>query len=319
MPALTFIINPVSGHPWSLKKRRILKALRACSPEHVEILVTENATQARLWAKQRAHDSNHVVVAVGGDGTVHEMASALVGAEASLGILPVGSGNDFASMLTHPFDHTELSPEALIAYFQEAPRAFVDVGEIIIKEASGVDHQHVFVNSMGLGIEGAVAGTVQQLRSIKGVMRYLLAALWQVFRYRPIEMKLSSACLQTKEAQAKPRLLVSIGNGRRAGGGFLLQPNADMQDGRLDACWADDLPLWQQIRILPTVFWGGHTRLTGIHQAQFEQMTVHAMPGTAVHVDGEWVSSHATEINIQIRPRALKVVGMSEVRVSKES
>ncbi|HEY7906746.1 MAG TPA: diacylglycerol kinase family protein [Wenzhouxiangella sp.] len=306
MPALTFIINPVSGHPWSLQKRRILKALRGCPPEHAEILETENATQARVWAKQRADDPNHVVVAVGGDGTVHEVASALVGAKASLGILPVGSGNDFASMLTHPFDHTEYSSQAFIAYFQGAPRACVDVGQISLKEASGATHQHVFVNSMGLGIEGAVAGTVQQLRSIKGVMRYLLAALWQVFRYRPIEMRLS-------EGETRPRLLVSIGNGRRAGGGFLLQPDADIQDGQLDACWADDLSLWQQIKILPTVFWGGHTQFEGIHQTQFGQMTVHAIPGTAVHVDGEWVSSHATEINIQILPRALKVVGMSEV------
>ncbi len=306
MPALTFIINPVSGHPWSLQKRRILRALRACPPEHADILITENATQARLWAEQRADDPNHVVVAVGGDGTVHEVASALVGAKASLGVLPVGSGNDFASMLTHPFDRSERSPQAFITYFQKAPRACVDVGQIIIKEASGMDHQHVFVNSMGLGIEGAVAGTVQQLRSIKGVMRYLLAALWQVFRYRPIEMKLL-------EGETRPRLLVSIGNGRRAGGGFLLQPNADIQDGQLDACWADDLSLWQQIKILPTVFWGGHTQFAGIHQAQFEQMTVHAMPGTAVHVDGEWISSHATEINIQILPRALKVVGMRDV------
>lgn len=191
----------------------------------VEVCVTEWPNQATDWARERADDPNQVVVAVGGDGTVHEVARGLIGGQAHLGIVPIGSGNDFASMLAHPLAPKEITADDLRAFFIDTPARCVDVGQVKFTFKNGHNETRFFINSMGLGLEGAIAGTVKQLRMIKGLTRYLLATAWQLIRYQPIAMQLGPTGQFEPEHRASPKLLVSIGNGRRAGGGFLLQPN----------------------------------------------------------------------------------------------
>lgn len=309
MRSLTFIVNPTSGHPWSAKRHSIHHKLRGIQPDQAEVLWTEHRQQATEWARIRSHDPNRVVIAVGGDGTVHEVALGLLGGQASLGVLPVGSGNDFATMLAPAPDFSKMSPEALLRYFQTTYPHPVDVARVQIQHKGGHETSEVFINSLGLGLEGAVAGTVMRLRSIKGLARYVMATLWQLISYRAIEMKLQSSCGAVFEQIANPKLLVAIGNGKRAGGGFLLQPNASIQDGHLDLCWAGSLPLWRALIIFPTVFWGGHGRFDEIHQATVKAITIECPSGTPVHVDGEWVAEEATRLDIDLAAGALHVVG----------
>ncbi len=309
MRSLTFIVNPASGHPWSAKRRQMHRCLRGILPHQAEVLWTEHRQQATDWARIRAHDANRVVIAVGGDGTVHEVALGLLGGVAALGVLPVGSGNDFATMLAPVPDFAKMSPEALLSHFQTTRPTPVDVARVRIRHKEGHETSEAFINSLGLGLEGAVAGTVTRLRSIKGLSRYVIATLWQLIRYRAIEMKVQSPCGAVFEQIADPKLLVAIGNGKRAGGGFLLQPNASIHDGQLDMCWAGGLPLWRALMILPTVFWGGHGRFDEIHQATIKAITIDCPSGTPVHVDGEWVASEATRLDIDLAAGALNVVG----------
>jgi len=310
---LTFIVNPVSGHRWSSKHRAIRAMLENESPSFgapfVEVLVTKERGQATEWAKERRQDPNRMVIAVGGDGTVHEVATGLVGGRASLGVVPVGSGNDFASMLSVPLPMDRVNPDALVEFFQTAPSGLVDVGEASWTELDNTTHQAIFINSMGLGLEGAVAASVERLRAIKGMARYLVACLWQVCRYRPIDMRLTASCGGIPKDQALPKLLVAIGNGRRAGGGFLLQPNARIDDGLLDICWAQALPVWQQMRILPSVLSGRHGQYQGIHQAQIAAVRIDCPDGSPLHLDGELVSRAAKQVEVGLRPQAIRVVG----------
>ena len=156
-----------------------------------------------------------------------------------------------------------------------------------------------------------MAGTVQRLRSIQGLTRYLLATLWQVARYRPLAMRLQSACGGVAEEVPSYKLLVAIGNGRRAGGGFVLQPKASITDGHLDVCWADALPVWQQLRILPSVFVGEHGQFDGVYQQPIQSMEIQCDAGTPVHLDGEWVADRAVRLEVSVKPSALTVVGLS--------
>ena len=307
---LTFIVNPAAGHPWSLRRYRAHRALSQLSPKEAEVLWTQYPGQASEWARARASDHRRVVVAVGGDGTVHDVASGLIGGQAHLGVLAVGSGNDFATMLDQRLDTASLCPESMVAFYQTAPTKAADLGEVRWQSGDGGHHLGHFINSMGLGLEGAVAQTVQTLKMVKGLSRYMVAALWQMVRYQPIAMALGSACETISESRPSPKLLVAIGNGRRAGGGFVLQPDARVDDGRLDVCWAPDLPVWRQAMILPTVFWGKHGQFKAVAQAQVEALNIDCAQGTPVHLDGEWVASDARRLSVRVRPSAIRVVGL---------
>lgn len=304
-------MNPVSGHPWSARRRAVRALSESLSNGPAEILITEEPRQATQWARARAMDPDAVVIAVGGDGTVHEVAAGLIGGVASLGVLPVGSGNDFASMLSNHIDLAKAEIPSVIDFFQSAPIQAVDVGWVELTHGDGSQYAAPFINSLGSGLEGAVAGTVQRLRSVKGLTRYVLATLWQVGRYRPLAMRLQSDCGRIAEEVAGGKLLVAIGNGRRAGGGFLLQPQASITDGYLDVCWAGELSVWQQLTILPSVFKGDHGRFKGVHQQQIRSITIDCEEGTPVHLDGEWVADRAIQLQISVKPAALPVVGLS--------
>jgi YegS/Rv2252/BmrU family lipid kinase len=306
---LTFIVNPTAGHPCSLKRRRVHRVLNQLPATQAEVLWTQHPTQASAWAQARANDTGRVVVAVGGDGTVRDVASGLVGGQAHLGVLALGSGNDFAAMLDRRLDVASLCLESVVEFYQTAPTGAVDLGEVCWQSADGTHRSGYFINSVGLGLEGAIAQTVQKLKAVKGLSRYLVAALWQMTRYRPIPMALNSACQTITETDSTPKLLVAIGNGRRAGGGFVLQPHARIDDGRLDVCWAGALPLWRQAMILPTVFWGAHGRFEGVVQTQVEAVSIDCDAGTPVHLDGEWVASDARRLDVRVWPSALSVVG----------
>ena len=306
---LSFIINPTAGHPWSSLRRRVHRTLRQIEPSEAEVLWTKRPGQARAWAQARAQEPERVVVAVGGDGTAHDVAAGLMGGQAKLGVLPLGSGNDFAAMLDHPPNIAQGSQQDWMAFYQTAPASLVDVGQVTWRTRDGSTDSGHFINSMGLGLEGAVARTVQSLKRMKGVTRYAAAALWQIIQYRSLPMMLNSPCGTVAETKYTPKLIVAVGNGRRAGGGFVLQPNARIDDGRLDVCWATALSRWQQLRILPAVFRGTHGRFEGVHQAQVEALTIRCDPETSVHLDGEWVTSSAQAVDVRVCPSALKVVG----------
>lgn len=307
--SLTFIVNPVSGHPWSQRRRAVHRLLAELQTEGIEVLITQAPGDATDWARARADAAQQVVIAVGGDGTVHEVAEGLLGGQASLGILPVGSGNDFASMLGHPFPISRLQKKEVLTFFESAEVEMVDSAQVTLMEHDGEVITAPFINSLGLGLEGAVAATVTRLRSIKGLSRYLVATLWQLAHYQPLKMKFFSACGAVSELTPKPVLLIAVGNGRRAGGGFLLQPKASITDGRLDLCWAGAMPWWRQLSILPSVLSGEHGRYQEIHQAQIESLEIHCEQGTPVHLDGECVARRAKKILVQIQPRSLRVIG----------
>ncbi|TVS10163.1 MAG: hypothetical protein EA419_11340 [Wenzhouxiangella sp.] len=251
-------------------------------------------------AAARRGQGNRVVVAVGGDGTVHEVGSGLVGGAAALGVLPVGSGNDFASMVAVPTGVQWAS-----TFFASAPIRACDAGVAEWTNADGGVGRATFINSLGLGFEGAVAARAEALARLRGPWRYLLAVAIELPGYRAPCMRLD---IEGRRFEGR-QLLLAIGNGRRAGGGFLLNPRARIDDGWLDICRADDLPLHRLLGILPSVFRGTHGRHAGIHHQRCRQLTLASAAPTAVHLDGEVVTRSAVELVVTIQPGQLRVAG----------
>jgi len=295
---LTFIVNPAAG-PCRHRMRQMLDRLRELCPDG-EVLVSETSGQARHWAAERAGHSDRAVIAVGGDGTVHEVGNGLVGGRAMLGVLPVGSGNDFSKMLASPRD-----PESAVTWFRGAARRYSDVGEVTLTRADGRRERHRFINGLGLGLEAVVANSARNARYLKGFARYLAAALWHLAVYQP-------PCLRVRgddDAGCRRQFIVAIGNGCCAGGRFRLTPDARIDDGMLDVCRVDTLSRLRLLRILPTVLGGRHARFREVRMSQVTTIDIDCPDGCMVHADGEVLAGDAVEIRVRVLPGVLPLLG----------
>ena len=295
----TYIVNPLAAQRGRYRSRSLVSRLQQAAPR-AEILVSAGPGDARRLAEARRDAPDRVVVAVGGDGTVHEVGGGLVGGSAAFGVLPAGSGNDFAAMVRVP-DAIEQAP----SFFADIAIRTCDVGAIRCIGDDGQIHEDVVLNSVGLGFEGRVAARAQRLGRIPGHLRYLLSVLLELPGFRSPSMDI----LMDDEAIETRQFLIAVGNGRRSGGGFVLNPQARVDDGWLDVCRADALPVHRLLRILPSVFNGRHGNHQGIHLSRCRRLELSADQLQAVHVDGEMLSLSARRVSIKILPGALPLAG----------
>ncbi len=283
------VVNPVAGLPGSRAARRALAGLRARGLA-VEILWTTRPGEGRELAA-RAAERHPVVCAVGGDGTVREVALGLLGTGAALAVLPIGSGNDFARACATP------TPAAGAAAVAAGPLARLDVGRI---------DGRPFFNSAGLFLSGRVSAAAAGLWRGLGRWRYVLAAAAQVGRPRP------EAALWRLEGEAAPRggrwLLAEIGNGPTAGGGFRLTPAADPTDGLLDLCLVRPLPVGQLLRLLPRAAAGRDLDHPAIERPRAAGALLDLPEPTVAHLDGEAGPLAAGRHRLGLEPAALAVV-----------
>ena len=299
MRQFTYLINPVAGGRRSGADCAIRRRIAELDSQ-AEVVLTRRPGHAEQLARERSMNKDQVVVAVGGDGTVHEVARGLVGARAVMAVLPLGSGNDFARMLHSPRD-----PEQAIAWFALAEARACDVGQVRVERDSGEVIEAHFINSLGIGFEAVVAASAARARVFKGFSRYLVAALTHLWTYRAPEMLLRYA---DREINAR-QFLVALGNGRSAGGGFQLTPEAELDDGLLDLCRADDLSLPSLIRILPSALRGTHARFAGVHTDRIDRISIDCPSGCGLHADGEVLADDAVRIEVSVYRGGLRILG----------
>jgi YegS/Rv2252/BmrU family lipid kinase len=284
------IINPTAGPPrHRIDEASATRLLRAHLRD-IQVLRTSRPREASDLAA-RAGQDHPIVVAVGGDGTVHEVACGLLGSAAALAILPSGSGNDFAFALGIP------SPAAGVDALARGRWRWIDVATL---------DEEPFFNTAGFFLSGLVSGRARRLWRSLGQLRYTLAALWSLATYRP-----QRATWQL-EGMAAPRrerwLLAEVGNGPRAGGGFMLTPDADPSDGRLDFCLIEPVSLLTLARIFPAAARGERFDHAAVYRRQSRSATLALEQPCSIHLDGEPATLSAGEHRIQLQTARLKVL-----------
>ncbi len=296
-PTFTLIVNPIAGNG-RCDPLALARALASRLPG-AELLITERRGHARELAASHCARDDHVVVAIGGDGTVHEVGSGLIGGRAALAVLPAGSGNDFAKMLGIS-DH----PDEAAGLLQTLLPSSCDVGQVLIDHLDGSNSSSYFLNGLGIGFEAAVASMAARAGYLRGFSRYLVAALWTLMVYRSPEMTL----MVDKQTFAGRHFLVAIGNGRCAGGSFYLTPQAEIDDGLFDICRAGPISIPRALWILPSVFKGRHGRYREVVFDRAAAVTIDIPDGGMVHADGEVLARQAAHLDVSLLPGALKVV-----------
>jgi diacylglycerol kinase family enzyme len=282
------LLNPQAGRS---QARLRLQALLRSLPPGWEVWSTESAGHAEELAYRAASSGRELVVAAGGDGTVHEAANGILRANVAtvrLGILPIGSANDYFASL----------PSG------EAATLAVDVGRV--REPAG--KERYFLCCLGLGFNGAVTLEARRISRLQGIALYGLAALKALYRhFRCPEMTLS---LDDEPPRTEPTLMLSLLIGKREGR-FPLAPQAEVDDGLFDYIHAGKLSRLQVLRLLPRLALFGPPRsYPHVRQGRCRQLRLRSAEPLIVHGDGEFFcrpEDQVQELAVDILPRRLLI------------
>jgi YegS/Rv2252/BmrU family lipid kinase len=297
------ILNPAANHTQASTLWPRLRAILA--PLKADWVETEGRGHATRLAADAARAGCELVVAVGGDGTVNEVANGLMVAangKTAMGVIPSGSGNDFAFSFGLPAD-----PETAARRILEGRSRTMDVGHVQAETPQGKRSLY-YVNGFGIGFDAAVAIESDKVTLVHGFLRYLVAALQtMVFYYRAPQMSVTI----DGRAFDKPILLFSINNGRRVGGGFFLTPEATPDDGWLDLCYAGPVNQAIMLRMMPEAMQGTHGRFPYFTLERARHVTIQADRALPVYADGEIFADYADDLRcleVHLVPGALKVI-----------
>ncbi|HEU5254391.1 MAG TPA: diacylglycerol kinase family protein [Vicinamibacterales bacterium] len=288
------IINPISG----AGRRRDLARIRAEQAAAIveqrrlnaEVFVTERQGHARELTVAGRRRGASLFVAWGGDGTVNEVGSSLVGSDAVLAIVPSGSGNGLARELGIPLDPVSAFRVALDGHAR-----IIDAGEL---------DGHLFFNVAGIGLDARVAHRFAQGGlERRGFVRYLELAAREVASYAPVECDIAS---DGSDRRVRP-LLIALANSRQYGNGALIAPEAKLDDGKLDVVVVSYMPAWRVLMHARRLFAGTVGQVPGVSTTRVAAVTISSQEGIVYHVDGEpYVGG--SSITGTVHPAALRVV-----------
>jgi diacylglycerol kinase (ATP) len=289
------VVNPYAGR-WRAKQMLagLESALQTAGVPY-ELAHMERPGHGITLAREAALAGSPLVVAAGGDGTVSEVMNGLIGAAGEaeagvLGIVPLGSANDLATILNIPLDLKGACQRLALGKTR-----LIDVGLV---------NGRYFDNNSAVGLEPMVTLESMKMERIKGPPRYVVAALRGIWKTQPWRMRL---VWDAGEYEGEVTL-VSVGNSPITGGAFRMTPNAQIDDGLLDFIFAPAMSRWKLLRLLPLTFSGAHVRHPLVRQARTAQLRISCSPPTPIQADGEIISRNATEIRYSIVPRKLRVV-----------
>lgn len=285
---IRFIINPFSG----LSKKNNIPELIDEHLDHTlfehEISFTKYPLHAKFLAEEAKEMGLECVVAVGGDGTVNEIGSALVNSNTVLAILPAGSGNGFAMHL------------GMGRNIKKAIQLLNDAQEIKIDTCTA--NENFFINIAGVGFDSMVANLSKQ-DSSRGLWLYMKYTILRAFTYKQKEMEI----LIDGQSKKACYLSVSVANGSMFGYNFRIAPNALLTDGLLDVVLIKKAPLWKYLTTFWRFFNRTSDRLKYVDTIKCKAFKLHSQEAVYHHIDGEGIGQ-LNSLEVRIHEKSLNVL-----------
>ncbi|MQA89324.1 MAG: YegS/Rv2252/BmrU family lipid kinase [Gemmatimonas sp.] len=301
------IFNPLASRGRAAKSRATIEASFAAGGADYRLVPTEYRGHAVELAQDAVRDGWSAIVAVGGDGIVHEVVNGLMcaagnGVTVPVGIVPVGSGNDFVKMLGVP---PHRPGEAVRRILTAEPRP-VDVGKVVRHcTGGGPDGAWYFTNGVGVGFDAQVATHARAIKRLRGAAIYAWALLKALRELRSPRIDVFVDGVQISD---RALILTTVSNGPCHGGNFWLCPGAEVDDGALDILIATGRSLPRVLRLLPRVMVGKHLGQWGVELHRGRSVVVRSTERLPIHADGEFVADWVTELEIEIVPGRLTVL-----------
>jgi YegS/Rv2252/BmrU family lipid kinase len=292
-----FVINRLSGNGRGLAVWREVEQSLIARGVPYGCRFTERTGHARELASELARlPDTQAVVAVGGDGTVHEVAGGLIGASAALGCIPAGSGNDYARSVHIP-PGWPAALERILRLHSEP----IDIGFL---------NEDVFIISSGIGFDGDVAKITNRSwykrwlnRIGAGSFSYVVTVIRLLFTYRPCDVQLE---VDGVRSSASNVWLIAVANMPYYGGGMKICPDARHDDGILQLCLVEDIGRFELLRFFPRVFKGTHVHHPAVKMITGSRIQIESTAPMTIHADGEFAGE--TPASIIVRSKQLNVL-----------
>jgi diacylglycerol kinase (ATP) len=304
MTRYRIIVNPTAGKDAGEQAIPQVERMLGEYGLDFDVVCTERPWHAAELAREAAAAGYDVAVALGGDGTSNEVLNGLMqakreGANAcALGVLCVGTGNDFAYGVGVPTDL-----EAGCRALAQGHRRTIDVGRV----TGGLYPQgRYFGNGVGIGFDAAAGFEAAKITRLHGFLCYIVAVLKTVFLY----YKAPFVTIEYDERTVtQPALLVSIMNGRRMGGGFLMAPDGEPDDGLFNLCIAREVSRVRIFAMIPHFIRGTQATQEPIQTGQARRVVVTAIQGVLpAHADGETLCTEGQRLELELLPRQIDVI-----------
>ncbi len=294
MKPILFIINPRSGHGKTLKTWAEARShLASRRIEFVE-RVTTRAGEATAIAREAVSSGIERVVAVGGDGTLNEVLNGYltssgepVNRSAAIGLIPSGTGSDFRKTIG-----LRDWRDALAACVADRHRS-IDAACVRFKDGQGESASRFFINLASFGLGGDVAELVNRWRDrwplwLGGHARFAAAAIGALNRYKNVAVKVTLDGESRYEIETN---LLIVANGRFAGGGMMLAPHAELDDGLLDVVLTDGATRLDVIRELPRIQRGGYLKNPKVTELRARDVSIDTAEPVRIDLDGDMIGS----------------------------
>jgi diacylglycerol kinase (ATP) len=290
--SICFLLNPAAGRKDpELLLRSIQKEAEARWITYEVATIQPEDSVADL-AKQKS-DQFDIVVACGGDGTVNSVVNGLAETKATLGVLPIGTGNDFAKAiqvngsLIHSFDILE-SKKAL---------------PLDLIQYSG-DAEGWCANTLGMGLDGLANYYSKSYKWLTGPIVYVIGAIKAAWNFRGSNVELTV----DGKIMKKEMVMMTACNGKWEGGKFYLAPDADLRDGFINFITIGKISFPRILFYLPFFRWGPKKWMKELNSELVRHIEVRTAQPFAVHADGEHIGSDIKSLNVRIVPGTLNVI-----------
>ncbi|WP_316571008.1 diacylglycerol kinase family lipid kinase [Neobacillus sp. YIM B06451] len=319
MKAFYFIVNPEAGNGkcravWE-KTEQKLESLHI--PYHA--FFTEypgHAIELARTAARLANGKQAVVVAVGGDGTAHEVLNGLGAyATSGFGFIPAGSGNDFSRGFRIPAD--PMGALDLLLGIRDKNLSDTDCGSLTIN-----GEKHLFINSSGAGFDALVSKKANESRMKILFNRLSLGKLVYVYvLLKELALYHRTAVRVTIDGNAhdfKETWFVTISNQPYYGGGMIISPGALTDDGELNVTVVHNLSKAKLLLVFLSVFWGKHTSFKEVHMFRGKEISIQSSSPIPIHADGEYIGmANSGELNAIPKAVRLSAMGGQEIDLTQ--
>jgi len=295
------IVNPVAGANSTRRKWSRIRQLLKRVGLSFDYQYTEGVGHAIELARAAASDGYRYLVAVGGDGTVNEVANGILSSTNStttaLGIVSTGTGSDFVRSVGIPRDYT-----SACSFLTSSRRLLIDVG-VVEYQRQGETVKRFFVNAAGVGFDAAVVEATERLpKYFGGTVPYLAGLMRTLFRYRnkPIVLRIGD------KVESARVLNVAVANGCYLGGGMRIAPEASLDDNLLDVVVVGNIGKFELLKALPMVYKGTHVNHPKVRMEKATHILVESSEPILVYADGELLGEGPASFGVV--PAALNIV-----------
>ena len=286
---ILFLINPLSGTSHKEHLPEIIKELADSAIFDIEIVITKYKGEATEIVRQKLSENCRYFVAVGGDGTVNEIAKALINTKAIMGIIPVGSGNGLARHLQIP-----LQSRKAIELINKQKYQAIDYGLINNKP---------FFCTCGVGFDALISEKFAQCKG-RGASNYVRTVILEYFKYKP---EIYQITVENEPMINRPAFLITFANGSQYGNNAYIAPNADICDGKLDICILSPFKLFKAPGIGFRLFSKNIDKSSLMHSEKASNILLERESEGVIHIDGE-PCMMGKKIEISLISKGLNVI-----------